>query len=145
MGLRRFKKKTLGPPMAESAALSFFFLFCNACSMQKFLDQVMNPRHGSDLSRSSDRAGSLTHCNSCSLVHLRVALLPLVGWNLQKQGDNQTISPQTLQRSPLLSCSARSLPHWSFYLGSQHTAPPQNSAEASLLPWEDPSHYHPVS
>ena len=38
----------------------YTYIFGYACNMQKFLNQGSNPRHGSDLSHSSDNTRSLT-------------------------------------------------------------------------------------
>ena len=45
----------------------FFFLFSYTCSMQKFLGQVLNPHHSSDLSHTNGNARSLTCCTTREL------------------------------------------------------------------------------
>ena len=55
------KNKQMNKPNSDSINAKKNFFFDSAGTMRRFLGQELNPYHSSDLSHSSDNAGSFNH------------------------------------------------------------------------------------
>ena len=101
-------------PPSFPAFLFFFFLFGHASSIWKFLGQVLNPCHSSDLNHCSDYTGSLT-CYATRELLLPSFLSNLASPQLKEKKDHLQLIKMSLkmQRSYFAVCKT-----WKELLGS---------------------------